>query len=94
MTEDGPVAVLPKETSRLPREKRIPEQKSETKWEKFAKEKGIQKQKKERMVWNEQLQQFVPRWGFKRSEGEGGIEEAGFIEVKQGQDPFAGSLAT
>ena len=88
MTEEGPVAILPKETSRLPREKKIPEPKSETKWEKFAKEKGIKKKKKERMVWNEQTQQFAPAWGYKRVAG-GGIEEAGYVEIKPGDDPFA-----
>ena len=37
----GPVAQLPSEKTRLPREKIIPEPKQLTKWEKFAKQKGI-----------------------------------------------------
>ena len=83
--------MLPKETSRLPREKRIPEQKAETKWEKYAKEKGIQKKKKERMVWNEATQQFTPSWGYKR--GEGSNDDLGILEIKKNQDPYVDPYA-
>ena len=93
MTDEGPVAVLPKEVTRLPRSQRIPDPKPETKWEKFAKEKGIKKTKKERMVWNEQTQQFAPRFGYKRVKGENSIEDVGFIEIKAGQDPYADPFA-
>ncbi|RYH31833.1 hypothetical protein EON65_01840 [archaeon] len=49
--ETGPVCILPtKETFALPRFTKIPEPKPETKWEKFAREKGIKKTKKDRMV--------------------------------------------
>ena len=75
----------------MPREKRLPEAKTETKWEKYAKEKGIQKTKKERMVWNEATQQFAPRWGYKRPED--GIGDLGIVEIKKSQnrmvDPYA-----
>ena len=60
-------------------------------WEKFAKEKGILKKKKERMVWSESEQKFVPRWGYKAPKG--GIEEHGFLEIKTGQDPFTDPFA-
>ena len=85
------MAVLPKESTRIPREKRIPEVKEDTKWEKFAKEKGIKKQKKERMVWDEVRQEFAPRWGYKRADG--GVEDLAVIEIKQGQDPYADPYA-
>ena len=39
----------------------------ETKWEKFAREKGIQNKKKSRMVWDETRQEWAPRWGYKRA---------------------------
>jgi regulator of ribosome biosynthesis len=69
-TEFGPAAKLPsefdKEATKLPRAKRIPEPKPETRWEKFAKEKGIKKKKRERMVYDENTDQFAPRYGYKR----------------------------
>jgi len=36
-----------------------------TKWEKFAKEKGISHRKKEKAVWDEEKQEWVNRWGWK-----------------------------
>lgn len=56
---------LPAATTILPRAHPIPkEDQFLTKWEKFAKEKGIQKRKKRsRMVWSEEFQKELPRWG-------------------------------
>ena len=50
MEEDAVLAELPAPIYRLPREKPVPEEKAETKWEKFAKTKGITKTKRSRMV--------------------------------------------
>lgn len=58
-----------------------------TKWEKFAKEKGIKKTKKERMVYDDTEGDFRPRFGYKRVKG--GIEDQPIVEVKAGQDPYA-----
>ncbi|CBQ69706.1 related to RRS1-regulator of ribosome biogenesis [Sporisorium reilianum SRZ2] len=63
--EHGPLATLPPFTARLPREKSMPKPKPLTKWEKFAKQKGIQSRKKDKMVFDEATQEWVPRWGFK-----------------------------
>jgi regulator of ribosome biosynthesis len=79
--------VLPSETSVLPREKRIPEPKPETRWEKFSKEKGIKNKKRERMVYEEDTQEWKPRFGYKRAKN--GVEDHAIVEVKAGQDPFA-----
>jgi len=87
-SEVGPVAVLPPESTKLPREKSVPEPKPETKWEKFAKEKGITKKKRERMVYDDEKEQFAPRYGYKRAKA-GEAEEAYAMEVKKGQDPYA-----
>jgi regulator of ribosome biosynthesis len=87
-SEVGPVAKLPAESSKLPREKSVPEPKPETKWEKFAKEKGITKKKRERMVYDDEKEQFAPRYGYKRANA-GEAEEAYVMEVKKGQDPYA-----
>ncbi len=86
-SETGPAAVLAEETTRLPREKRIPEVKPLTRWEKFAKEKGIKNKKRERMVHDEDTDEFRPRYGYKRAEN--GIEEMPIVEVKHGSDPYA-----
>ena len=59
------VALLPKNPSYLlPREKPVPKVRPPTKWEKFAKEKGIQKKKKEKLVWDEVAGEWKPRYGF------------------------------
>jgi regulator of ribosome biosynthesis len=71
----------------LPRAAKVPEPKAETKWEKFAREKGITKKKKERMVFDESNQEYRPRFGYKRANS--GIDEVPIVEVKEGQDPFA-----
>lgn len=71
----------------MPRATKVPEPKPETKWEKFAKEKGIKKHKRERMVFDESNQEFRPRFGYKGANS--GIEEIPIVEVKPGQDPFA-----
>ena len=47
MTDVGPAAILSKERTKFPREKRIPDTKCETKWEIYAKEKRIRKRKRE-----------------------------------------------
>ena len=44
----------------------LPKQAPETKWQAFAKAKGIApKEKKDRMVYDEERQEWVPRWGYK-----------------------------
>jgi hypothetical protein len=73
------------------REKPIPQPKKETKWEKFAREKGIKKKKKDRMIWDEPEQEWRPRWGFKRANA--GVEELPIVEVKPvSQPPVSSSI--
>jgi regulator of ribosome biosynthesis len=61
------VAQLPKPVTVCPREKPIPKAKQLTKWEQFAKLKGIQKKSKGRMVFDEEKQEYLPRFGYKRA---------------------------
>lgn len=63
--EYGPLAALPKISTRLPREKSLPKPKPMTKWEKFAKQKGINNTKRDKLMFDEATQTWVPRWGFK-----------------------------
>ncbi len=74
------------------REKPCPEPKPETSWEKFAKQKGIKKTKKERMVYDDIAKQFVPRYGYKGINQ--GIDDHVIVEVKKGEDPFADPWAS
>jgi regulator of ribosome biosynthesis len=63
----------------------IPKEKPLTRWEKYAKLKGIKKQKKERMVWDEEAQEFRPRWGYKRANS---IKDQWLVEAKPGDGTF------
>jgi regulator of ribosome biosynthesis len=83
----GAITLLPSESVQLPRTTRAPEPKPETKWEKFAREKGIQKKKKDRMVYEETTGEYKPRFGYQR--GNNGLEDMPIVEVKAGEDPFA-----
>ncbi|KAF9347211.1 Rhodanese- sulfurtransferase [Mortierella sp. NVP85] len=84
--DSGVMAMLPIPTTQLPREKPLPKPKPETRWEKFAKAKGIVKRKKERMVFDEASGDYKPRWGYK------GINDDGtkdwIIEVPTGSNPM------
>lgn len=55
------VIELPEPITILPREKPLPEPKPTTKWEKFAREKGIKKRKHSRLVWDEISGSYKPR---------------------------------
>ena len=50
---------LPAPTTRLPRAKPVPKAKQLSKWEKYAKEKGIVKRKKDNLEWDEELHVII-----------------------------------
>jgi len=81
---DGPVAKLPPPVTQLPRAKPLPKPKPLTKWEKFAKEKGISHRKKEKPVWDEEKQEWVNRWGWKGKNKE--LEGQWLTEVPSNAD--------
>lgn len=54
---------LPESIITLPRSLSIPIQKPMTKWEKYKMEKGITQRKRGRMVYSEEVGDWVPRWG-------------------------------
>ena len=67
----GPTVTLGPRTTALPREKPVPAPKPPTRWEKFAKEKGILKKgKRERMLYDEPSGEYKPRFGYKRGRDE------------------------
>ncbi|WVQ84207.1 hypothetical protein IAT38_006358 [Cryptococcus sp. DSM 104549] len=85
----GPISTLPAPTTLLPREKPLPKPKPPTKWERFAAAKGISHKNRERDVWDDEKQEWVPRWGKGGKNRE--KEEQWLHEVKAGegadQDP-------
>ncbi|CAL5025888.1 unnamed protein product [Urochloa decumbens] len=87
---DGPIVHLPPPTTRLPREKHLPKPKPLTKWELFAKAKGITKRKKNKREWDEQTQSWKRTYGYDRVNDDKDIP---IIDAKAtdepGVDPFA-----
>lgn len=84
IVEDVFVAKLPAPETTLPREKRLPKSKPMTKWEKYAKMKGIQKKKKSKMVFDEPSGEWKPRWGYNRKNDS---TKDWCIEIKSNEDP-------
>lgn len=87
---DGPIVKLPPPTTRLPREKPLPKPRPPTKWEEFAKKKGIQNRKKDKQVFDDQTGTWKRRYGYDRVNDDNDVP---IIEAKMtdepGQDPFA-----
>ncbi|KAM7369933.1 hypothetical protein PAMP_011221 [Pampus punctatissimus] len=82
--EEAIVVKLPDPTTPLPREKPPPKPKPPTKWEEFAKLKGIQKKKKTNLVWDETAKEWRRRWGYKRAKDD---TKDWLIEVPETADP-------
>ncbi|CAM8939441.1 unnamed protein product [Rhodiola kirilowii] len=87
---DGPIVTLPKPTTRLPREKHLPRPKPPTKWEEFAKKKGIKNRNRDKQVYDDQTGSWKRRHGYDRVNDDNDIP---IIEAKMtdepGVDPFA-----
>lgn len=83
---EGVVLVkLPEPNTIIPREKPIPKPKPPSKWEEFAKRKGITKKKRERMILDKDTQEWKPRYGYKRGNDE---TQDWLLEVPQNADPY------
>ncbi|KAE8254625.1 hypothetical protein A4X13_0g3348 [Tilletia indica] len=63
--DHGPIVTLPPPLLGLPREKPMPKPKPLTKWEKFARTKGINKRRRDKMEYDDDQQEWVARWGYK-----------------------------
>lgn len=80
VTDDGIMASLPEVQTVLPREKPLPKAKDLTKWEKFAKSKGISsKPRKHRMQFDEEKDEFGATWGYKGKNNE--LQNQAVIEL-------------
>lgn len=83
-TVDDVICVkLPPGKTILPREKPLPKARPMTKWQEYAKTKGIQKRKKTRMVFDEASKEYKPRFGYKRANDN---TKDWLIEVPQNAD--------
>ncbi|XP_030758609.1 ribosome biogenesis regulatory protein homolog [Sitophilus oryzae] len=82
---------LPTPKTLLPRMKPVPRPRPLTKWQKFANEKGIQKKKKSKLSWDEQLQKWIPMYGFKRAKADS--TKNWVLEVPQNVDPYEDQFA-
>lgn len=80
------VAKLPKPSFALPRSRKLPEPRALTKWEQFAKVKGIKKTTKDKKVWDEELGKWVPTYGYQHFKAD--KEKNWCIEVPQNLDPM------
>ncbi|KAI9342393.1 ribosome biogenesis regulatory protein-domain-containing protein [Pilaira anomala] len=89
----GVLAVLPHRKSIIPREKELPKDKPLTRWEKFAKVKGIQNSKRDRMVFDEETETYKPRWGYQGAKEEGTVAEDWVIPVPDHGDPMEDQYA-
>lgn len=54
---------------------------AETKWDRFAREKGITGKKRSRMVWDNDMKEWRPRHGYKRAND--GVLNHPIVEVKE-----------
>lgn len=85
------VAKLPPQKMVLPRMKPVPKPKTLTKWQQFAKDKGIQKKKKSKLSWDEQLKKWVPLYGFKRAKAQS--DKDWVLEVPDNANPYEDQFA-
>ena len=65
--EGGKIAQLPPPSTPLPRAKPLPKPRAPTKWEIFAQRKGIEKQKRSKLVFDEPSGEWRRRYGYKRA---------------------------
>lgn len=60
---------MPEPKTILPRAKPVPKPKEPTKWERFAREKGIKSKSsktRDKLVWDETTRKWVPRYGYSK----------------------------
>jgi len=89
-SDAGPMVTLPGYFEiKTPRSLPPPPPKKETKWEKFAKERGIptNKEKRSRKVWDEATQSWMYRHGYQKANND--AQEWPIMEVKRNDDPYA-----
>lgn len=82
------VLKLPEATTILPRGKPVPEPKQPTKWERFARDKGIKSKSnktREKKVWDDTTQKWLPRYGYNKVRND--EQKDWLIEIPDQADP-------
>ena len=87
---------LPPCSHQLPREKPVPKPKPPTRWEAYAKSKGIDRKsnkskggeegKAGRLVWNDKFREWLPKFGYKKAKAE---QLEGMCRSRPGDAPAA-----
>lgn len=87
------LAKLPEPATRLPREKPLPKARPLTRWEQFARLKGIRPTRKKRgtLVWDEAAKEWRRRWGYRRAGGD--PSRHWLLEVPDKADPLEDQFA-
>lgn len=88
VVEGERVLKLPDGTTILPRAKSVPEPKPPTKWERFAKDKGIKSKSsksREKKNWDDTTQKWVPRYGYNKVKND--ASKDWLIEIPDQADP-------
>ncbi|EGS19102.1 putative ribosome biogenesis protein [Thermochaetoides thermophila DSM 1495] len=86
-TKDGVLLTLPPPTTPLPREKPVPQPKPETKWQAFARRRGIKPKTREQrrnLQYNPTTGQWERKWGYKGANKRG--ETDPIIEVSAAKE--------
>lgn len=87
-TSDGVIMSLPKAVYQLPREKPIPTPKPPTKWQQFAKKRGIAPKPREgKLVYDEEKKDWVPKYGYKGANKRG--ENDWLVEIDEKKEKKA-----
>lgn len=89
--EEAIVVKLPPSNTVLPRAQHVPKPKPPTKWQQFAKLKGIDKKKKSKLKWDDQLRKWIPLYGYKRAAAD--KEKDWVLEVPQNANPLEDQFA-
>ncbi|XP_059619837.1 ribosome biogenesis regulatory protein homolog [Phlebotomus argentipes] len=84
--EESVLAKLPAPVHLLPRERKVPDPKPLTKWQKFAQEKGIKKKPRMQKTYDDVQDKWVPTYGYKRAAAE--KERDWVLEVPGNADPM------
>ena len=86
--DEGEFLILPKPIMKIPRERKPPEQKPLTKWEKYRVQSGLGRRKKRsRLVYEPTVDGYVPRYGsysIKKLKS----KQNAIVEEKNGENPM------
>lgn len=88
IVEGEKVLKMPEPTNVLPRAKPIPKPKEPTKWERFARAKGIKSKSsktRENKVWDDTTRKWVPRFGYNKVKND--EQKDWLIEIPDQADP-------